>query len=71
MLIQDKIINEINYIPPDKLAELYGFIHYFRLGLLHEKLQITQGNQYPLRDKTVQYQEPFEPVTLTDWDALK
>jgi hypothetical protein len=71
MLLQEQIIKEINGIPPEKLSELYDLIHYFRLGLLHEKLQRTQGNQYPLREMTVQYQEPFEPVALSDWDALK
>jgi hypothetical protein len=71
MLIQDQIINEINHVPPDKLTELYDLIHYFRLGLLHERQQKAKGNQYPLRDKAVQYQEPFEPVALCDWDALK
>lgn len=71
MLLHEQIIKEIKGIPPEKLSELYDLIHYFRLGLVHEKLQITQGNPYPLRDKTVQYLEPFEPVALTDWDALK
>jgi hypothetical protein len=71
MLIQDKIIKEINGIPPEKLSEIYDLIHYFRIGLLNERQQINQGNQYPLRDKAVQYQDPFEPAALSDWDALK
>ena len=32
MLIQ-KIIQELQDIPEDKLAQLYELIHYFRLGL--------------------------------------
>jgi hypothetical protein len=32
MLIQ-KIIQELQEIPEEKLAELYDVIHYFRLGL--------------------------------------
>lgn len=71
MLIQDQIISEINNIPPDKLAELYDLIHYFRLGLQHERQQINKYNKYPLRGKPVQYHEPFEPVALADWDVLK
>ena len=71
MLIQDQIINEISRIPPDKLSELYDLIHYFRIGLLHERQQINQGNQYPLRNTAVQYQEPYEPVAISDWDVLK
>ncbi|WP_292708003.1 MULTISPECIES: hypothetical protein [unclassified Nostoc] len=33
MLIQ-KIVQELQDIPEDKLAELYDVIHYFRLGLV-------------------------------------
>ena len=33
LMIKDKVIQEINLIPEDKLADLYNFIHYFRLGL--------------------------------------
>lgn len=36
MIIQ-KIIDELNEIPEDKLNQIYEFIHYFRLGLKQEK----------------------------------
>lgn len=36
-MIQDAIMNELQYIPEAKLFELYEFIHYFRLGLNSEK----------------------------------
>jgi hypothetical protein len=35
-MIQDEIINELQYIPEAKLFELYDLIHYFRLGLTSE-----------------------------------
>jgi hypothetical protein len=38
MLIQ-KIVQELQDIPEDKLAELYNLIHYFRLGLGRESSQ--------------------------------
>ncbi|MGB8691463.1 MAG: hypothetical protein WCD53_29650 [Microcoleus sp.] len=38
MLIQ-KIIQELQDIPEDKLAQLYELIHYFRLGLGRERAQ--------------------------------
>jgi hypothetical protein len=38
MLLQ-KIVQELQDIPEDKLTELYDLIHYFRLGL---KSQSTQ-----------------------------
>ncbi len=38
MLIQ-KIVQELQDIPEDKLAEIYDLIHYFRLGLGLKKPQ--------------------------------
>jgi hypothetical protein len=38
VLIQ-KIVQELQDIPEDKLAELYDLIHYFRLGLEREPAQ--------------------------------
>ncbi|BAZ09327.1 hypothetical protein NIES4071_11350 [Calothrix sp. NIES-4071] len=38
MLIQ-KIVQELQDIPEDKLAELYDLIHRFRLGLNQERKQ--------------------------------
>lgn len=38
MLIQ-KIVQELQEIPEDKLAEIYDLIHYFRLGLDRETAQ--------------------------------
>ncbi|MBS0017364.1 MAG: hypothetical protein KFF72_13615 [Arthrospira sp. SH-MAG29] len=38
MLLQ-KIIQELQNIPEDKLAEIYDLIHYFRLGLNQENTQ--------------------------------
>jgi hypothetical protein len=31
--LRTKVITEINLFPEDKLAKLYHFIHYFRLGV--------------------------------------
>jgi hypothetical protein len=33
LMIKDKVIREIDLIPEEQLADLYNFIHYFRLGL--------------------------------------
>lgn len=38
MLIE-KIVQELQHIPEDKLAELYDLIHYFRVGLDQERKQ--------------------------------
>ncbi|MBD2297712.1 hypothetical protein [Nostoc sp. FACHB-190] len=54
MLIQ-KIVQELQNIPEDKLAEIYDLIHYFRLGLNRETAQ-------PL---TISELEPRTPGLLT------
>jgi len=38
MLIQ-KIVQELQDIPEEKLAEIYDLIHYFRLGLEKDLIQ--------------------------------
>ena len=39
---KEKLINEISLLPEDKLAEVYNFIHYFRLGT--EKTKQKENN---------------------------
>ncbi|TAF07161.1 MAG: hypothetical protein EAZ76_18210 [Nostocales cyanobacterium] len=38
-MIIHKIIQELEQIPEEKLAEIYDLIHYFRVGLNQQKLQ--------------------------------
>ena len=33
LITKRRVLQEIELIPEDKLAELYNFLHYFRLGL--------------------------------------
>ncbi len=40
LLLKDKVLQEIDLIPEERLAEVYNFIHYFRLGL--EKSEIGE-----------------------------
>ena len=52
-MIQDDIINELQYIPEAKLIELYDLIHYFRLGLNSEAVkQSSQEKDFEI-DKTM------------------
>lgn len=46
MLLQ-KIIQELQNIPEDKLAEIYDLIHYFRLGLNQENTQPASVTDLP------------------------
>lgn len=43
LLLKNKLQEEIDLIPEDKLADLYNFIHYFRLGT--EKTQQTNKDK--------------------------
>jgi hypothetical protein len=42
--IKDKVLQEIDLIPDDKLPDVYNFIHYFRLGLEKAGLSDTKSN---------------------------
>lgn len=70
-MLPQQIMDEIKHIPEDKLAELYDFVHYFRLGLQHEKSEKNISNKYPLRGTKISYQHPTDPVASDDWDSLK
>ncbi len=71
-MIQEQIIDEIRQIPDEKLAEVYDLIHYFRLGLLHEKrIHLATDERYPLRGLPIQFNNPTGPVALEDWEVLK
>ncbi len=52
-MIQDDIINELQYIPEAKLIELYDLIHYFRLGLNSESAKRSSQEESLGIDKTV------------------
>lgn len=71
-MLQEQLIDEIRQIPDEKLAEVYDLIHYFRLGLLHEKrIHPSTGERYPLRGKPIHFENPTEPVDFEDWEILK
>ena len=72
MLI-DKIIQELQDIPEDKLAEIYDIIHYFRLGLERELSAeetpneiviegIHQGIREALSGQTIPLSEMWEGI---------
>ncbi len=42
-MIKQRVLQEIELIPEDKLADLYNFLHYFRLGL--EKAHSPKSEQ--------------------------
>ena len=44
--LRTKVITEINLVPPDKLEELYNFIHYFRLGIEVSQPSLNKNMQF-------------------------
>jgi hypothetical protein len=46
LISKDKIVEEINLIPDDKLTELYNLIHNFRIELSQSENQINEIMQF-------------------------
>ncbi len=75
MIIQ-KIIDELNEIPEDKLNQIYEFIHYFRLGLNQEKAinpdddtptpQVIEGIQQGMKEALAGETIPLAQM----WDGI-
>lgn len=71
-MLQERIIDEIKQIPPDKLAEVYDLVHYFRLGLVYEAE--TPPMQRPIGLAKGIFQVPdsfFEPLPDEMLDAFE
>jgi hypothetical protein len=82
MLIQ-KIIDELNEIPEEKLNQVYELIHYFQLGLKQAQqndnaisLPMTSENPNfsswssgnPLKDSVINETDLLSPIDVT-WNA--
>lgn len=67
MTLQQQIIGELQYIPEDKLAEIYDLIHSFRLGLAREN---PAERQPGLLKGTVSnsFFEPLPEKELRAWE---
>ena len=66
MLIQ-KIVEELQDIPEEKLTELYNIIHYFRLGLNQERRQPRTPGL--LKGKLSEaFFEPLPTEELQQWE---
>jgi len=42
MMLKQQLLEEIEQIPDNKIAEIYNLIHYFRLGLAQETIKTAQ-----------------------------
>ncbi len=67
MLLQQQIMQELQDIPEDKLAEIYDLIHYFRLGLKQTPVNRRQPGLLPgkLGDA---FFEPLPDAELSAWE---
>lgn len=73
MIIQ-KIIDELNEIPEEKLIQIYELIHYFRLGLKQESTdpddtpteQIIEGIQQGMKEALAGETIPLAQM----WDGI-
>jgi hypothetical protein len=73
-MLQERLIEEIKQIPSDKLAEVYDLVHYFRLGLAHEKDARKLPTQRPIGLAKAVFQVPasfFEPLPDDLLDAFE
>jgi hypothetical protein len=68
-MIQDDIINELQYIPEAKLIELYDLIHYFRLGLSSETAKQPSQEKDLEVDKTLCL-NTLEKITQGDFSGF-
>jgi hypothetical protein len=66
MLIQ-KIIQELQDIPEDKLVELHDLIHYFRLGLEKETISPRTPGLIPGKLSDAFF-EPLPEEELQAWE---
>lgn len=73
-MLQEQIIEEIKQIPREKLAEVYDFVHYFRLGLEHVKPFSEPLKQRPIGLAKNDFQVPasfFDPLPEDMLDAFE
>ena len=63
-----KIIQELQNIPEEKLVEIYDLIHDFRLGLDKEHLPSAAKplQTFPLAGMVLQYDDPFGSATAPE-----
>lgn len=47
--IKEKIIEEVEKIPEDKIAEVYDFVHLFRIGIESQRRIIKDKRQVALK----------------------
>jgi hypothetical protein len=73
-MLQEQLIEEIKQIPSDKLEELYDLMHYFRLGLTHERQAQAPVTRRPIGLAKGTFQVPpsfFEPLPDEILDAFE
>ncbi len=69
LILQQQIMQELQYIPEHKLTEIYDLIHYFRLGLSQTE-QKTERNPGLLKGQLGDaFFEPLPEEELKAWET--
>ncbi|WP_017296124.1 hypothetical protein [Geminocystis herdmanii] len=69
-MLREKIIQELQDIPEDKLTQIYDLIHYFRLGLDLENQQLKPRTPGLLQGKLGEaFFEPLSEEELQQWET--
>lgn len=69
-MLREKIIEELQDIPEDKLTQIYDLIHYFRLGLAIENQQFQPRTPGLLQGKLGEaFFEPLPDEELERWET--
>jgi|GEM_PF-5031442 len=79
MNIEQILINKWRLLPPEKQEEVLNFVSFLEQNYIHNKSSETRRNleqensqlSLPSLEGTlVYYEDPYEPVTSEDWEAM-
>jgi hypothetical protein len=69
LILQQQIMQELQYIPEHKLAEIYDLIHYFRLGLSQTEQKIERKPGLLKGQLGDAFFEPLPEEELKAWET--
>jgi len=66
--LREQLIQKIQETPDDLLQEFLDFLMF--VNYKSTRPAHKSDNPYPLRNLSVEYLDPTEPVAINDWDVL-
>ena len=55
------VIRDLPFQPGDRVEVI----------ILERPPEFKEANRYPLRGKSIRYEQPTEPVAVEDWEVMK